>query len=124
MGCDKIGLLVYFLSGVSIHAAQAGCDTCGFVVVIRPSVFQFTQPKRAATPASFVTSLHIRVSIHAAQAGCDEYNKFDERYIGVSIHAAQAGCDFLHQPTPLRIQVSIHAAQAGCDKAVFLLCKG
>ena len=93
MGCDKIGLLVYFLSGVSIHAAQAGCDPRGCKMHLaercfnsrspsglRPrhfnstaftKGFQFTQPKRAATyncAASCGTRL---VSIHAAQAGCD-----------------------------------------------------
>ena len=79
--------------GVSIHAAQAGCDLgmmtfpkvkAGFnsrspsglrrgvhKSKISKAIFQFTQPKRAATGAGSEQSGACGVSIHAAQAGCD-----------------------------------------------------
>ena len=80
--------------GVSIHAAQAGCDGMDVDVPSQPSV-----------------------SIHAAQAGCDENDPTSLRIGDVSIHAAQAGCDPLELLPPLKACfVSIHAAQAGCDK--------
>ena len=81
------------LQSVSIHAAQAGCDTvlpseaftyAGFnsrspsglrlrvwLLQLFPLVFQFTQPKRAATVLYTCAFSHTTVSIHAAQAGCD-----------------------------------------------------
>ena len=126
------------VNGVSIHAAQAGCDLRKVSGLITPDV-----------------------SIHAAQAGCDMGKwltaKFEPSFnsrspsglrrassktklakMTVSIHAAQAGCDTLatsqgstqvsfnsRSPSGLRqvvaiqliysADVSIHAAQAGCD---------
>ena len=81
------------LGDVSIHAAQAGCDAvaCGRGAQSRcfnsrsPSglrliiafdcrcnvMFQFTQPKRAATLDEVGSRASGEVSIHAAQAGCD-----------------------------------------------------
>ncbi len=78
-------------------------------------MFQFTQPKRAATNLSsnilFLRCFNSRspsglrpcqeiaytrssaVSIHAAQAGCDRSTLFQLEQMAVSIHAAQAGCD-------------------------------
>ena len=106
-------------------------------------MFQFTQPKRAATGGLFDVSPVFRVSIHAAQAGCDlragctsgqlasfnsrspsglrhESNQLIHAKQKVSIHAAQAGCDrsILDELFACPF-VSIHAAQAGCDKEVF-----
>ena len=152
---------------VSIHAAQAGCDCLVDLVAIleisfnsrspsglRPFrlrlhllllVFQFTQPKRAATGCASNTSCYkgcfnsrspsgLRpryklichfysiVSIHAAQAGCDQHRTCHQPLHKVSIHAAQAGCDLetiTHEK--LKARVSIHAAQAGCDMVLALL---
>ena len=114
-GCDKTAGGLRRVYTVSIHAAQAGCDKVSFQTLFTIVLFQFTQPKRAATfirygqraqvvfqftqPKRAATGgfvrreLSQRVSIHAAQAGCDKsvnaFNLFDY----VSIHAAQAGCD-------------------------------
>ena len=57
-------------------------------------MFQFTQPKRAATSMLLAQPKDGYVSIHAAQAGCDFFPSFTTLDIIVSIHAAQAGCDF------------------------------
>ena len=86
-------LICTCISQVSIHAAQAGCDEsavssarlryrfnsrspsglrpCGTAFSATYLLFQFTQPKRAAT--TLLERAHIirDVSIHAAQAGCD-----------------------------------------------------
>ena len=85
-------------------------------------MFQFTQPKRAATTSKASTTPYSGVSIHAAQAGCDpstHHRRVVERcfnsrspsglrpggscvarfYSVVSIHAAQAGCDQANDPT-------------------------
>ena len=81
------------LQSVSIHAAQAGCDfgcgccnyfhlcfnsrspsglrLCYILVHFHTQLFQFTQPKRAATSDSTLLQFWSCVSIHAAQAGCD-----------------------------------------------------
>ena len=78
---------------VSIHAAQAGCDQIAEYQIFElrgfnsrsPSglrlynspvqqlerLFQFTQPKRAATKLMAQARAKGKVSIHAAQAGCD-----------------------------------------------------
>ena len=102
-------------------------------------MFQFTQPKRAATLLNKGLRSLRGVSIHAAQAGCDIVHPFKVLVYSVSIHAAQAGCDlvFLYIPFDCTFQftqpkraatslrgfgeyaddVSIHAAQAGCDFA-------
>ena len=79
-------------------------------------MFQFTQPKRAATMRLGELVPVLCVSIHAAQAGCDGHGQQDLR------------AEFLFQFTqPKRAAtlianiinfkrlVSIHAAQAGCD---------
>ena len=44
------------LERVSIHAAQAGCDVISSLFDSTKSVFQFTQPKRAATSLSVLAS--------------------------------------------------------------------
>ena len=56
-------------------------------------MFQFTQPKRAATSFFLVGYGSSYVSIHAAQAGCDKQLAHLWMSNYVSIHAAQAGCD-------------------------------
>ena len=58
---------------VSIHAAQAGCDNVPARSSSCQRVFQFTQPKRAATCVLYFLGGSGRVSIHAAQAGCDPH---------------------------------------------------
>ena len=122
---------------VSIHAAQAGCDTPSQQNLVSSAQFQFTQPKRAAThthttvtttarfqftqpkrAATFVIGVRIalsRVSIHAAQAGCDAVLNFAIWFVVVSIHAARLGCDAKLLGIFAETNVSIHAAQAGCD---------
>ena len=79
-------------------------------------MFQFTQPKRAATEAYIFGCAEVYVSIHAAQAGCDLPALKLPIMLSVSIHAAQAGCDLPALKLPIMLSVSIHAAQAGCDK--------
>ena len=62
-------------------------------------MFQFTQPKRAATTDGAGTGAWEWVSIHAAQVGCDAGDEVALSDISVSIHAAQAGCDIsIHKP--------------------------
>ena len=56
-------------------------------------LFQFTQPKRAATVYVQPLRKASAVSIHAAQAGCDKFVYITDQARKVSIHAAQAGCD-------------------------------
>ena len=49
-GCDLLHTLQpYITMIVSIHAAQAGCDLLKKEHNEREELFQFTQPKRAAT---------------------------------------------------------------------------
>ena len=141
MGCDKIGLLVYFLSGVSIHAAQAGCDRSVYFWLCGSLRFNSRSPSglrltctqttynvkcfNSRSPSGLRQASHlplcttILVSIHAAQAGCD---------LGISTaQHLQKGFNS-RSPSGLRHAwpsslpgesfVSIHAAQAGCD--VFL----
>ena len=57
-------------NGISIHAAQEGCDGTDHGV------------KRADV-----------ISIHAAQEGCDFCAAFHISVFAISIHAAQEGCD-------------------------------
>ena len=52
-GCDVEDLLMpASVPFVSIHAAQAGCDSHAIAISNAKFVFQFTQPKRAATVAA------------------------------------------------------------------------
>ena len=60
-----------YRSLVSIHAAQAGCDLPLHLCQVLMCLFQFTQPKRAATGVNVLANGVTIVSIHAAQAGCD-----------------------------------------------------
>ena len=62
--------------------------------MLRLHLFQFTQPKRAATTLTYGHAVFFLVSIHAAQAGCDPRPaRSPSLPSSVSIHAAQAGCD-------------------------------
>ena len=101
-GCDNCFMIIILRCRVSIHAAQAGCDLVldnsrctqrGFnsrsPSGLRPSKdgkaswsswFQFTQPKRAATPLNLSKDCLYSVSIHAAQAGCDRIQGRDSEY--------------------------------------------
>ena len=88
------------LVAVSIHAAQAGCDLLGLFIRCTYLLFQFTQPKRAATYNAIEFAPDEVVSIHAAQAGCDLYGLVVITTSQVSIHAAQAGCDTTHYLRP------------------------
>ena len=79
-------------------------------------MFQFTQPKRAATSLTVHLNQHTKVSIHAAQAGCDQRAK---KVLTLSICFNSRSPSGLRQRDgllqPHRVGVSIHAAQAGCD---------
>ena len=57
-----------------------GCDASFCSSLSRP-LFQFTQPKRAATFKCKINFITIDVSIHAAQAGCDEKQKSVDTHI-------------------------------------------
>ena len=103
-------------------------------------MFQFTQPKRAATQCQSVSPSYRQVSIHAAQAGCDKdllrYQQtqasFNSRSpSGLRLDTTPRGIAPFsfnsRSPSGLRRPfsslnsrpccVSIHAAQAGCDFA-------
>ena len=84
-----------YIKLISIHAAQEGCDgkclkTCPLLkdfnprsprglrptfdgVYLKNSIFQSTQPKRAATDNLLPFTVKLIISIHAAQEGCDQY---------------------------------------------------
>ena len=68
----KINHLTPFAACISIHAAHEGCDNNRGYGYGWPSIFQSTQPMRAATnfynDFKRLTSL---ISIHAAHEGCD-----------------------------------------------------
>ena len=167
-GCDcSFPIKKHPLKSISIHAAQEGCDqvlkftnnsqnnfnprsprglrpqaanieqfqtifqstqpkraaTLGFVINSDQLLFQSTQPKRAATvKVAGVRPIVKIISIHAAQEGCDasETQIVITNYI--SIHAAQEGCDcsFPIKKHPLK-SISIHAAQEGCDLIYLLI---
>ena len=136
--------VIFPLVAISIHAAQEGCDPTAkppatlpiyfnprsprglrhpaTAVYSRSTLFQSTQPKRAATSKRIRRRKSCGISIHAAQEGCDKeelfakvrdgnFNPrsprglrlFDENYFkamfGISIHAAQEGCDGLYSIT-------------------------
>ena len=138
MGCDKIGLLVYFLSGVSIHAAQAGCDRSVYFWLCGSLRFNSRSPSglrltctqttynvkcfNSRSPSGLRQASHlplcttILVSIHAAQAGCDtDPPPMTEADIVFQFTqpkraATEDAVRLCHRPP-----VSIHAAQAGCD---------
>ena len=108
--------------------------------MLRLHLFQFTQPKRAATTLTYGHAVFFLVSIHAAQAGCDyithsyyiRYNQFQFTQPKRAATHGQRGrlaCLRRFQFTqPKRAatdlycyiedwaNVSIHAAQAGCDQ--------
>ena len=114
-----------------------GCDASFCSSLSRP-LFQFTQPKRAATFKCKINFITIDVSIHAAQAGCDErlwlayypdsgfnsrspsglrptifrYGKEINKFLFTQPKRAATFSVLLF---PLLPSVSIHAAQAGCD---------
>ena len=118
-----------------------GCDGVLVLLTLVLSLFQFTQPKWAATTTRDDKERAKMVSIHAAQMGCDQRQLVWFKPCMVSIHAAQMGCDLLggwtklvipcfnsRSPNGLRLFVgvvnrksycvSIHAAQMGCDLIV------
>ena len=103
------------------------------------TVFQSTQPKRAATIDLSGFDDAAFISIHAAQEGCDlpVFQKvLSRRYFNprsprglrppppycynelrkISIHAAQEGCDAGSFISYNKTNISIHAAQEGCDR--------
>ena len=133
-----------YLLKISIHAAQEGCDKYLVSISLTDTLFQSTQPKRAATsvrhkrPISFGNfnprsprglrqNLYPEfanvpnISIHAAQEGCDNFlTATDAISRRISIHAAQEGCDNNHKDNSNRqYRISIHAAQEGCDIFVY-----
>ena len=107
---------MYWIFGISIHAAHAGSDCFRFNVKVSS----------------------LRISIHAAHAGSDGTAGSDCILSVISIHAAHAGSDFrqssdkfacspFQSTLPMRAatlwyrpyvpsgQISIHAAHAGSD---------
>ena len=87
-GCDECE---YYNTGtslsISIHAAQEGCDCLFKPQCKRTSVFQSTQPKRAATLTNWFVVFFADISIHAAQEGCDK------------VYRAGTGVVFIFQST-------------------------
>ena len=82
-------------NGISIHAAQEGCDiSCMFLATSISSDFNPRSPRGLRhNPLAFFEAYPI-ISIHAAQEGCDPPPKNGKLLYGViSIHAAQEGCD-------------------------------
>ena len=79
--------------GISIHAAQEGCDLISLILMLSLRKFQSTQPKRAATVEEAKVAIKQAISIHAAQEGCDIDNFCPKKILVISIHAAQEGCD-------------------------------
>ena len=111
-------------------------------VYISLDLFQFTQPKRAATVKSRLAKFQsmsfnsrspsgLRPSRWLYQWAAREFQftqpkraatggLFDVSPVfRVSIHAAQAGCDNRVSYQSKVHRVSIHAAQAGCDRSFF-----
>ena len=107
---------------VSIHAAQAGCDTLATSQGSTQVSFNSRSPSGLRQVVAIQLIYSADVSIHAAQAGCD-YGGISRTFLrSVSIHAAQAGCDLQVLTTNFFFYVSIHAAQAGCDDGVLACC--
>ncbi len=102
-------------------------------------MFQFTQPKRAATdqhkdgrityksfnsrspsglrPVLFYRCLcRIEFQFTQPKRAATRHLFGIDRTLPVSIHAAQAGCDRKSTINTSNHDVSIHAAQAGCDQ--------
>ena len=80
---------------VSIHAAQAGCDTLATSQGSTQVSFNSRSPSGLRQVVAIQLIYSADVSIHAAQAGCD-YGGISRTFLrSVSIHAAQAGCDTL-----------------------------
>ena len=153
--------------GISIHAAQEGCDPCCYYCLyggrdfnprsprgLRPvpvmsdsklSLFQSTQPKRAATVASTWSSC-AAIGFQSTQpkrAATMGMPTAQLAYSEISIHAARVGCDrfsFASKNNLKRFQstqpewaatcaakatsssfsfISIHAARVGCDADVW-----
>ena len=92
-----------------------GCDASFCSSLSRP-LFQFTQPKRAATFKCKINFITIDVSIHAAQAGCDEKQKsVDTHILMFQFTQPKRAATSIPRLSPSKTKVSIHAAQAGCD---------
>ena len=112
--------LVTFVGGdgISIHAAQEGCDFAHSDSSTVTQDFNPRSPRGLRRNFRHCLRFHcLRISIHAAQEGCDGlrfYRTFSSPPI--SIHAAQEGCDgdVFTVITPHKF-ISIHAAQEGCD---------
>ena len=79
---------------ISIHAAQEGCDVCCFTSQTAFSVFQSTQPKRAATiSASVFRTRQYYFNPRSPRGLRHKLGRFKEGSNNISIHAAQEGCD-------------------------------
>ena len=137
MGCILYQTSKWWSRCVSIHAAQAGCDLASVRSILYCSLFQFTQPKRAATVLLLVLLVVLSGFNSRSPSGLRQYFAAYCATHTVSIHAAQTGCDshFVRaasaqngfnsrSPSGLRQEigvslipqyVSIHAAQASCD---------
>ena len=123
---------------ISIHAAQEGCDCTAILPSLpnlyfnprsprglRPvsarmagcfTLFQSTQPKRAATIAREKAGLTQKISIHAAQEGCDRTIRTLDCTFPVfqSTQPKRAATEELTGAVKW-VEISIHAAQEGCD---------
>ena len=114
-GCDLRKVSGLITPDVSIHAAQAGCDTLATSQGSTQVSFNSRSPSGLRQVVAIQLIYSADVSIHAAQAGCD-YGGISRTFLrSVSIHAAQAGCDDGVLACCTLAVVSIHAAQAGCD---------
>ena len=93
MGCDFVVKISQCKFGISIHAAQMGCDwqetmsqvdysnfnprspnglrRYRLATLYGKTIFQSTQPKWAATLKDGMLIFYKNISIHAAQMGCD-----------------------------------------------------
>ncbi|EKX89337.1 hypothetical protein HMPREF9999_01558, partial [Alloprevotella sp. oral taxon 473 str. F0040] len=79
----------------SIHAAQAGCDKVLEIRFLLGSVFQFTQPKRAATLGCEKSLYDRQFQFTQPKRAATFHLPRLRLYLAVSIHAAQAGCDYV-----------------------------
>ena len=92
------------ISGVSIHAAQAGRDLLEFTARLSGMAFQFTQPKQAATCSLVAVKVygHYRFNSRSPSGLRHRHRDRAPHHPRVSIHAAQAGCDVVRGDTGWR----------------------
>ena len=121
-GCDRGPQRLLTEIGVSIHAAQAGCDLLFCFYNGKALLFQFTQPKRAATDTLMISCHHVKFQFTQPKRAATRTN---------TRHNKGFKCFNSRSPSGLRqkkqgkdfdmLNVSIHAAQAGCDNISVLI---